>query len=404
VYSVALRQVRDPQLAQDVTQTVFTKLARQARSLGHYESLVGWLHTTTRYTAIDAIRGEARRRTREQEASLMHLNDTGVEINWAAIGPLLDEAVGSLREGDRQAVLLRYFQNCSHQEIGAELGLSENSANKRIERALDKLRAYFTRRGVTTTTAILALAISANSVQAAPLGLAEKSAKASLAGAAAAGGGGALVSTLIFMNTKVKIGLALGVLALLALYSSIKFQAPEEPAASVPTSPRLAPPAASARPTVEHPAQVAAPVAPPVVARTLPAALPAPAPMPAPAPVAVAPAVPAPAADPRLEISTAMTGFVGLLESGDYATAVDTYFQIPPNMTGAQLVEALQKNPDFPNTIQMLINATKAAQTEIPTYDETGNLATYQLAQPTNGKTMVRWKKIDGMWRVDAFE
>lgn len=99
-----------------------------------------------------------------------------------------------------------------------------------------------------------------------------------------------------------------------------------------------------------------------------------------------------------------MHGFVDLLETGDYVTAVETYLQIPPNISAAQLVEIMRKNPDFPNTIQMMINATKAAQTSMPTYNEAGDLATYKLSEPTNGKTMVRWKKIDGRWQVDAFE
>ena len=99
-----------------------------------------------------------------------------------------------------------------------------------------------------------------------------------------------------------------------------------------------------------------------------------------------------------------MADFAGLLESGNYTTAADTYMQLPPNISGQQLVEALQKNPDFPNTIKMMIEATKAAQTETPSYNDTGDLATYMLSQPTDGKTMVRWKKINGMWYVDAFE
>ncbi len=99
-----------------------------------------------------------------------------------------------------------------------------------------------------------------------------------------------------------------------------------------------------------------------------------------------------------------MEAYASLLEAGDYAAAAETYMQLPPNMTGRQLVESLQKNADFPDTVKMLIEATRAAQTETPEYNDTGDLATYRLAQPTDGKTMVRWKKINGIWYVDAFE
>lgn len=392
VYSIALRVTGNAVLAEDVTQAVFTKLVRQARGLGSYLTLVGWLHTTARYTAINTVRGEARRRAREQEAFAMQDHAVSPAGSWNEIRPLLDEAVGQLREVDRQALMLRYFNGLSHQEVGALLGLTENSANKRIERALDKLRLYFTRRGVTTTSAILAVAISANSVQAAPVGLVGRSVKASLAGATAAGWGGTFFTALIFMNQKIKIILAVAFLALLAIYGTIKFQAVEEPPATAPANPRPTPPAATNPPAVKSPLRVAAPAAASVAPVTVPAAAPAP------APVATAPV------DPRLDVTTAMTGLVDLLESGDFVTAIDTYFQVPPNMTGAQLAAMIQQTPDFPNTLQMMINATKAAQTSVPTYDVTGELATYRLAQPTNGKTMVRWKRINGFWYVDAFE
>jgi RNA polymerase sigma factor (sigma-70 family) len=186
VYSVAVRVTCSGALAQDVTQAVFTAMARLAGKLRHYETLLGWLHTTTRHLAINTVRGEVRRRAREQEATAMQQNSTTPETNWAEIGPLLDEAVGQLKETDRDAVLLRFFKHFSHQEVGAALGLGEDAARKRVDRALEKLREHFARRGVTASSALLATAIAENSVQAAPVGLAQNVSSASLAAAGAA--------------------------------------------------------------------------------------------------------------------------------------------------------------------------------------------------------------------------
>ncbi len=216
VYSVAWRVTANGALAQDVAQSVFTQLTRSAAALAHYDTLAGWLHTTARHCAINAVRGEERRRAREQESAIMQTTSTTSAVNWKQIGPLLDEAVGGLREDDRQAVLLRFFQGSSHQEVGAALGLSEDTARKRVELALEKLRGHFARRGVTATSALLAAAISANSVQAAPTGLAESMTGASLAGAEAGAGLGIGVGVaaegiflkILLMSTKNKTLLA----------------------------------------------------------------------------------------------------------------------------------------------------------------------------------------------------
>lgn len=175
VYSVALRQVGgDAHLAHDVAQTVFTALARKARALAGREVISGWLYRSTHYAASDAVRAERRRRTREQEAHVMQEITTTSEPapDLEKLRPLLDAAIGELGEVDRDAVCLRFFEDRSYAEIGARLRLSENSARMRVERALDKLHALLARRGVTSTTAALALALPGQAATPAPLGLA----------------------------------------------------------------------------------------------------------------------------------------------------------------------------------------------------------------------------------------
>ena len=170
VYSVARRQVRSPQLAEEVAQSVFVDLARNARRIDAGAPLAAWLHIVSRRTAVDVVRREARRQAREQAvATLADMKPS--PSPWSAIEPLLDEAVESLPPADRAAILLRFFENKSLRDVGAALGTSDDAAQKRVSRALEQLRAFFLRRGVAVTAAGLAADMSANALQSAPLSL-----------------------------------------------------------------------------------------------------------------------------------------------------------------------------------------------------------------------------------------
>ena len=170
VHSAALRQVRSPQLAEEVAQSVFADLAREAGKLKPDTILTAWLHAVTRRTAIDVIRKESRRQLREQIAHEMNATNAP-DANWNQIEPLLDEAVAALDDTDRAAVLLRFFENKSLLEVGQQLGVSDDTAQKRVSRAVEKLREFFAKRGVTVGAGGLVVVISANAVQAAPVGL-----------------------------------------------------------------------------------------------------------------------------------------------------------------------------------------------------------------------------------------
>lgn len=171
VYSAALRQVRSRQLAEEVAQSAFTDLARQAPQLKPDTILTAWLYQVTRCTAIDVVRREARRQLREKVAAEMNaINATASD--WTSIEPFLDEAMSALDVSDRAAILLRYFENKSLREVGQTLGVSDDAAQKRVSRAVEHLREFITKRGVTVGASGLAVVISANAVQAAPAGLA----------------------------------------------------------------------------------------------------------------------------------------------------------------------------------------------------------------------------------------
>ena len=219
VYSTALRSVGSAHAAEEISQAVFIILARKAKSLGAKTILAGWLHQTTRLTAANFLRGEIRRQKREQEAYMQStLNEPDANV-WPQIAPLLDDALGKLGERDRHALVLRFFENKSLAEVGAALGASEDAAKMRVNRALEKLRKLFGKRGVALSATLIAGAVSASSVQAAPAGLAATISTVAIAKGAAAGG-----STLTLVKgalkimawTKAKMTIAIGVSVLLA--------------------------------------------------------------------------------------------------------------------------------------------------------------------------------------------
>ena len=211
VYSAALRMVNgDAHRAQDLTQQVFSELARRAGTLSRHPALAGWLYTTTRQMACRAIRSEQRRVVREQTAHSMNeaLRQSEADPNWEQLRPVLDDAMHELNQTDRLAVLLRFFQNKTLREVGLELGLNENAARMRVERALEKLRSKLARKGATSTMAALALTLSGNAVTTAPAGFVAALAGASLAAATAATATGTTFGLLnIMAATNLKFGL-----------------------------------------------------------------------------------------------------------------------------------------------------------------------------------------------------
>lgn len=210
VYSAAVRQTSgDEHLARDISQVVFTGLARKAAALSRHPALVGWLYRSTRYAAIDALRAQQRRRQREAEM-MQELPDTSEPYaDWEQFRPVIDEAMSELNERDRHAVLLRFFEGRSFAEVGADLQLNENAARMRVERALDKLRLRLARRGWTSTATALAVALTDHAVTAAPAGLSAAVTNGAIAGSASTGG--TLATLQLLTMSKLNIALISGV-------------------------------------------------------------------------------------------------------------------------------------------------------------------------------------------------
>jgi RNA polymerase sigma factor (sigma-70 family) len=160
VLATALRKVGDAGGAQEISQNVFSVLARKAWRFAPDDSLPAWLHKTALLESKSWLRGELRRRRREETAvelgTTMKTSEDQPAFN--ALVPLLDDALLSLREKDRTALLLRYYERQSLRDVGAAFGVSEDTAQKRVRSALEKLAEFFTRRGYKTASAAAAAA------------------------------------------------------------------------------------------------------------------------------------------------------------------------------------------------------------------------------------------------------
>jgi RNA polymerase sigma factor (sigma-70 family) len=220
VYSVSLRKLGNPHDAEEVTQIVFCRLARKARQLHSKTVIVGWLYQATCLESLNYLRADRRRRQREQEAALMNPTDYEVENSWHQVAVHLDEALTQMDEQERLVILQRFFQRKPLRELGETLGINEDAARMRVNRALEKLRGLLTSRGVVCSSIVLGDFLAGRAVHAAPMNVVQSVHVAWPQVAQTAGISSSFVKLFIFM-AKAKLRMTLAAALTLLLMTNV---------------------------------------------------------------------------------------------------------------------------------------------------------------------------------------
>lgn len=232
VYRAALRRVGgDAHSADDVVQKVFTALARKAGSLSDRSNLAGWLYTGTRFAAGEVVRTEKRRRAQEQEAQTMHELEAHAEIPGERLDPILDEVMDLLKERDRDAVLLHFFEGLPFHEVGKILSLSADATRMRVNRSLERLHGELARRGIASTAVALATVLSTQSGYSAPATLAGAVVRQALLHAAPGAGAATWLERLLRL-TKSSPGISAAGIAVVAATVFIAVRSTDRPTVS----------------------------------------------------------------------------------------------------------------------------------------------------------------------------
>jgi RNA polymerase sigma factor (sigma-70 family) len=215
VYSAAIRQVNDRSLAEEIAQSVFILFARKTRRLSPKVLLTGWFLRTTRFVARDALKQMNRRQKREQRAAEWSALTQDDDPAWAALTPLVDEALLALSGQEQACVVSRYILGRSFREIGEQFRITEDTAQKRVSRSLDKMRRFLERRGLKIATTSIAGLLSVDLSQAAGAGLMETAlGVVRAAGSGQGGQGGSIgladsVARALAWRSAVKVGLSM---------------------------------------------------------------------------------------------------------------------------------------------------------------------------------------------------
>ncbi len=188
VFRACLRRLNgDAHAAEDAAQAVFILLARKAGVIRDGRRLAAWLFQAAGRVVANQRREETRRRRRETAAAVRSQEGPSMpspDPSWEAARGVLDASIAGLRPAQREAVILHYLEGRPYGDVAAALGCSEEAARKRAEYGLEKMRRFFSGRGIVVTAGALAAGLAAESALAAPAGLAEAACAAALGGGA----------------------------------------------------------------------------------------------------------------------------------------------------------------------------------------------------------------------------
>jgi RNA polymerase sigma factor (sigma-70 family) len=217
VYGVARRRARDAHLADDVAQAVFILLHRKAPQFAADGAMMRWLYRTAWYASESAARSERRRVGREMDYASEHAEalppDQSAE--WRELAPILDTLISRLSRTDREAILLRYYRDLSLAQVAVQMRSTPEAVRKRIERAIEKLRAMAGDDGVAISSASLSVALAGAVRLAPPPGLVATSTVAATApaGSAIAASSASIVKGTILMTSGTKLAIVAAAVA-----------------------------------------------------------------------------------------------------------------------------------------------------------------------------------------------
>jgi RNA polymerase sigma factor (sigma-70 family) len=219
VYWTCRRDLNDDQLAEDATQAVFVLLVQKARSFNKGVSISSWLFQAARFISRDMIRREGTRK-RYEEGAAQTMAYQSQEEQWPIVERRLNEAIATLSTADQEAILLRYFDGLSLSEVAGEIGTTEDTARKRVNRAVERMRRFLTHKEVAVSSTALAALLASHPAKAVPAGAqsaAHAAVQQAIAGQVPAHLSSLLLKKgayLIMQTTKAKIAAVVAVVAI----------------------------------------------------------------------------------------------------------------------------------------------------------------------------------------------
>lgn len=159
ISGVARRTLDQTSYKDDVCQLTFLQLTKNAHRLLKHENIAGWLHKTAYQQAMNTNRSHRRMEARHLHLQKCNSSAESAESRWHEIAPLIDQELISLKSADRALIVKRYLEGYSVKELAGDFKISIAATEKRLQRALTKLKKRLDIRGVKTSSTILASAL-----------------------------------------------------------------------------------------------------------------------------------------------------------------------------------------------------------------------------------------------------